>query len=59
MAHIDEMIPIFNNYEQEIQEITEKMEALAICTEVRCPCYLPRNRGRPKQCLTDEEKANR
>ena len=57
MAHIDDMTTIFNNYESDMEEIIEKMEALTICTDGNC--YLPRKRGRPKQCFTDEDKANR
>ena len=51
MAHIDDMTPIFNSYESDMEEIIEKMEALTIGPA--------RKRGRPKQYHTDEEKADR
>ena len=51
MAHIDDMTPVFNSHEQDMEDIIEKMEALTIGPT--------RKRGRPKQCHTDEEKANR
>ena len=47
MDHIDD---------QDIQEITQMMAELAISDS---PFYLPRKRGRPKECFTDEDKANR
>ena len=53
MAHIDDMTPVFNSHEQDMEEIIEKMEALTIGLGPT------RKRGRPKQCHTDEEKANR
>ena len=58
MAHIDYltdliMTPI-NSHEQDMEDIIEKMEALTIG-----PGRTERKRGRPKQCHTDEDKANR
>ena len=56
MDHIDEMTTIAFGQEQDIQEITKMMEELTISES---PFYFPRKRGRPKECFTDEEKANR
>ena len=59
MDHIDEMTQISHpegGYEQDIQEIIEKMEQLTISDY---PLYVSRKKGRPKECFTDEDKANR
>jgi len=53
MAHIDDMTPIINNFESDMEEIIEKMEALTIGLRPT------RKRGRPKQYHTDVEKADR
>ena len=54
MAHIDDLTLAFNSHEQDMEDIIEKMEALTIG-----PGHTERKRGRPKQCHTDEDKANR
>ena len=57
MAHIDDMTPRhtddINNFESDMEEIIEKMEALTIGLRPT------RKRGRPKQYHTDVEKADR